>query len=263
MDCLRTNAHWYVAVLMMLAAFGSKAQEAQSAAPVAVPTAVTEGAAAGPDWSQPEALGDLYMAQHRYVAALAVYQGIPAKSAVMWNKIGVAYHHMFAFEEARKNYELALKLNPHYAEALNNLGAVYHSKKDFRQAQHEYKLAIKYAPKSGVAYGNLGTTYFASHKYKQGIRAYQKAMEVDPTIFSPGRAASIEEGVTAEQRIAVNYSLAKVYAQAGKQSEAIAALHKALDAGFKDRRKLMEDRELASLRETPEFKQMVMDLHLR
>ena len=262
MDRLRRNPFLAVSLVMLFAASYTAGQEVHSrlSAMVMPPQTLVQPE---PELSQAEALGDLYMAQHKYVAALNVYQSIELKSAVEWNKIGVAYHHMFAFDEARKNYEVALRLNPHYSEALNNLGAVFHAKKEYRQAEREYKLAIKYAPKSGVAYGNLGTSYFADHKYKQGIKAYQKAVEVDPTIFSPGRTAGIEEGVSAEQRIAVNYSLAKVYAQAGKQQEAMAALHKALEAGFKDRKKLMEDRELASLRETPEFKQMVMDLHLR
>lgn len=262
MDRLRRKSFPVVVLVMLLAAAYAAAQEVHSRMGLMMMPLQTV-VQPEPELSQAEALGDLYMAQHKYVAALNVYQSVEMKTAVVWNKIGVAYHHMFAFDEARKNYEVALRLNPHYAEALNNLGAVYHAKKEYRQAQREYKLAIKYAPKSGVAYGNLGTSYFADHKYKQGIKAYQKAVAVDPTIFNPGRAAGIEEGVSAEQRIAVNYSLAKVYAQAGKQEEAMAALHKAFEAGFKDRKKLMEDRELAGLRETPEFKQMVMDLHLR
>ena len=262
MDRLRRNPLLEFVAVLLLAASSAAAQQSRFLMlPAATPPQTVEQPQ--PESNPAEALGDLYMAQHRYVAALNVYQSIELKSAVVWNKIGVAYHHMFAFEEARKNYEVSLRLNPHYAEALNNLGAVYHARKDYRKAESEYKLAIRYAPKSGVAYGNLGTSYFADHKYKKGIKAYQKAVEVDPSIFNPDRQASIEEGVSAEQRIAVNYSLAKVYAQAGKQQEAMAALHKALEAGFKDRKKLMEDRELASLRETPEFKQMVMDMHLR
>lgn len=210
-----------------------------------------------------EKQGDLLMAERHYVAALGAYQSCATKSAVLWDKIGVANHHMFALDAAQKSYEMALRLNPHYSEALNNLGAVYHGRRDFKQAERKYKLALKYDPHSAVAYGNLGTAYFADHKYKQGIRAYQRAIASDPKIFDSNRSARVEEGVSAEERIAVNYSLAKVYAQAGKQEEAMDALRKALAAGFKDRKHLMEDRELASLRQTSEFQKMIFEQHLQ
>lgn len=203
------------------------------------------------------------MAERRYVAALDAYHSCPTKSAVLWDKIGVANHHLFALDEAEKSYELALHLRPHYAEALNNLGAVYHGKHDYRRAESKYKLAIKYDPQFAVAYGNLGTAYFADHKYKQGIKAYKRAMAADPKVFDANRTAGVEEGVSSEERIAVNYSLAKVYALAGRQEQAMDALRKALEAGFKDRKRLMEDRELASLRNTIAFQKMMDEQHLQ
>ena len=210
-----------------------------------------------------EMQGDLFMAENRYVAALNAYQGVPIKTAVVLNKTGMAYHHLFAFEEARKNYEAALKIDPHYAEALNNLGAVYHGEHEYKQAERSYKRALKYAPRTAVAYCNLGTAYFAEHQYKQGIKAYQKAYAVDPKVFDPGQAALVESGSSAEQRVAVNYSMAKLYARAGKQQEALEALRKALDCGFKDRKRLFEDAEFASLRQTAEFQQLLVEQHMQ
>lgn len=210
-----------------------------------------------------EMQGDLFMAEHRYVAALAAYQAAPIKTAVILNKTGMAYHHMFALEEARKDYEAALKLDPRYAEALNNLGAVYHGQKEYRLAERAYKRAIKYGPGTAVAYCNLGTAYFAEHRYKQGIKAYQKAYAVDPKVFTPGETSLVESGSSAEQRVAVNYSMAKLYASAGKQREALEALRKALDCGFKDRKRLFEDSEFAGLRQTPEFQQLLAEQHLQ
>jgi tetratricopeptide (TPR) repeat protein len=228
------------------------------------PTAPSPGMNLAPTQSNSaEVQGDLFMAQRRYVAAIDSYQSIPDKSAVVWNKTGMAYHHMFALEAARKDYEEALKLNPKYSEALNNLGAVYHGQRDYKAAEHYYKRAIKYDPKSAVLYCNLGTTYFAENNYKQGVKAYQKAFAVDPKVFDPAQGALVESGSSAQQRIAVNYSLAKVYARAGKQKEALEALRKALDCGFKDRKRLSEDAEFASLRQTAEFQQLLEDQHMQ
>ena len=213
--------------------------------------------------SSQEMQGDLLMVQHRYVAAITAYQSVPIQTAVVLNKTGMAYHHLFALEEARKNYEAALKLDHHYAEALNNLGAVYHGERDYRQAEQSYKRAIKYAPQIAVAYCNLGTAYFADHRFKQGIKAYQKAYAVDPKVFNPGDTSMVESGSSAEQRVALNYSMAKLYAKAGKQQEALEALRKALDCGFKDRKRLFGDAEFASLRQTPEFQRLLVEQHMQ
>ena len=211
----------------------------------------------------PELQGDTLSRQHRYLAAIAAYKRDPQPSAVVWNKMGVAYHHMFALDQARFDYEMALRLDPRYPEAWNNLGAVYHGRKQFKQAEHAYKRAIKFGPHSAVSYGNLGTTYFAERKYKDGIRAYQKALAVDPKVFDPAYTAAIEEQSSAEQRIATNYCLAKVYATSGRPTEAMESLRKAILAGFRDKKRIMQDSEFASLRGTTEFQQLIEQGHLQ
>jgi hypothetical protein len=57
----------------------------------------------------------------------------------------------------------------------------------------------------------------------------------------------------------LNYLLAKTYAQAGRKTEALLYLRKALDEGFADRRKILEEKEFAGLRDTPEFQQMISE----
>src|SRR6202789_2087445 len=56
-----------------------------------------------------EAQGDLLMVNGDYVAAIGSYRQSSLRSADNRNKIGVAYHHLFAVEEARKNYQMALR----------------------------------------------------------------------------------------------------------------------------------------------------------
>src|SRR5271167_3685785 len=108
----------------------------------------------------PELQGDLMAVRGRYLDAIESYRKAPQDSAVIANKIGVAYHHMFDLTDAKKNYQRAIQLDPHYAEPYNNLGAIYHAEKNYRKAQHYYKKAIKLNPKSPLFYSNLGTSYF-------------------------------------------------------------------------------------------------------
>jgi len=48
--------------------------------------------------------------------------------------------------------------------------------------------------------------------------------------------------------------VAKLYAKSGRNDLALQYLRKALEEGFKERKKLEEDPEFAALRELPEFK---------
>jgi tetratricopeptide (TPR) repeat protein len=207
----------------------------------------------------PEVEGDLLMIHRSYAAAIDAYQRDTNRSAVIWNKIGVAYHHLFALEQARKYYQLALALNPDYADALNNLAAVYHGQHDYSQAERTYKRALKLAPQSAILYCNLGTAYFAQEKYKPGMEAYAKALALNPNIFDPGQIQIVQETTTRRQLVAVNYYLAKTYATAGKLQESISYLRKALEAGFHDQKQLMKDKEFATLRATPEFHQLMLE----
>jgi tetratricopeptide (TPR) repeat protein len=209
------------------------------------------------DTLSPQTEGDLLMVHRSYAAALEAYQRDPVKSAVLWNKIGVAYHHMFALEQARKYYQMALAINPKYPDALNNLAAVYHGQHEYGQAERTYKRALKYSPSSAVTYCNLGTAYFAQEKYKPGMLAYHKALALNPHIFDAGQIQIVQETSTRRQLVAVNYYLAKTYATEGKMDEAITYLRRALEAGFRDRKQLMKDKEFATLRATPEFQQLM------
>ena len=208
----------------------------------------------------PETQGDLLMVRGRYAAALDAYQHGSPQSAVLANKIGVAYHHLFALGEARKHYEMAIRLNPRYAEAFNNLAAVYHGEHNYKQAEKTYKQSLKLAPNSALTYKNLGTAYLSDQKYKQGSEAYRKALALNPNIFGKTITSPIEDTGSRAQRMDVDYYLAKTYATAGNSQQALLCLHRAVNAGFNDRRRLTEDKDFTQLRATPEFQQLIAQI---
>src|SRR2546428_710055 len=130
-----------------------------------------------------EQRADILMARKMYRESVEVYKEGPLDSAIIWNKIGIAYHQMMQIDEAKKNYEKAVKLNPKYSEAINNLGTIYYSKRSFRKAISQYNKALKITPNSASIYSNLGTAQFARKKYKEASESYQKALALDPEVF--------------------------------------------------------------------------------
>jgi tetratricopeptide (TPR) repeat protein len=171
----------------------------------------------------------------------------------------MAYHHLFAMEEARRDYEHALHIRPGYAEALNNLGAIYYARKNYKKAIHYYRKAIAINPQSPTIYSNLGTAWFARGKSQQGLEAYRTAFALDPTVFASDSPLLVNEGLATHDRAQQDFCLAKLFAASGRNQEAIDFLRKALDEGFSDTRKILADQTLASLRSTPEFAKLMIE----
>src|SRR3954447_2096031 len=92
-----------------------------------------------------EMRGDIYMARKMYREAIDMYREGPSDSAVLANKIGIAFHQMMQFDLAKKNYERAIKLDRKYPEAINNLGTIYYSRNNYRKAIGYYKKALRYS----------------------------------------------------------------------------------------------------------------------
>ena len=205
-----------------------------------------------------EQRGDILMARKMYREAIEMYALQQPVTAVIRNKTGIAYHQLLQFEVARKYYEMAVKLDRNYAEALNNLGTVYYARKNFRRAISQYKRALRSAPQSASIYSNLGTAYFARKNYKEAAESYQKAVSLDPEVFEHrGSFGVILQERTVEERAKFHYYLAKTYAKAGQIERALQYIRKALEEGFTERKKIMDEPAFVALHEMQEFKELV------
>ena len=218
---------------------------------------------ADPDFIPPETMGDLMMVHQRYLAAIEAYQRAPRDSASVWNKLGMAYQHMYALDMAKLQYEKALQLKPKYPEALNNLGTVYYGEHNYHKAEKYYKKAIKMKPNVATFYSNLGTAYFSDHDYKRGIKAYRKAFSIDPEVFIGNPLEKVAELGPRDEQIQLNYALARLYAQSGMFKHAIHYLRLAYIQGFDDSDKLMKDKSFAALRKTPQFRLFMTEEHIK
>lgn len=235
----------------------------QESYPAAQPVSLASRPRSDIDSLSPETLGDLMMIHQRYLAAIEAYQRGSKDSAVVWNKLGIAYQHLYALDIAKLQYEKALQLNPKYPEALNNLGTVYYGQQNYHKAEVYYLKALRLKPDSASFYSNLGTTYFAERNYKRGMEAYRKAFSLDPEIFIRDSMEHVAEMGPVDQQITLNYALAGLYAQAGMVDAAIHCLRMAFINGFNDSKKLMEDKRFAALRATPQFRLLMTEEHMK
>jgi len=205
----------------------------------------------------PEQRGDLFMVRKMYREAVEAFRQAPA-TAVIWNKMGIAYHQMQQLDEARRCYLKAVRLDPKFADGLNNVGTVYYAKKSYGRAISYYQRALKLSPNSATMYSNLGTAYFARKQYKQASEFYQKALELDPQVFENRNTyGELLQDRNVQERAKFHYYLAKTYAKAGMNDRALEYLRKALEEGFREKNKLKEDPEFNAMRDLPEFQELL------
>ena len=205
----------------------------------------------------PEEVGDSLMMHQRYHAAIDSYKKVPVTSADVWNKMGIAYQMMFDQTDATRCYQASLKLDPRNTHVLNNLGTIFDSSKQHGAAEKMYRKALKIDPNSAITQKNLGTNLLAQHKYKKGWEAYQAALHIDPHIFENSTSPRIDNPSSAQNRGAMNYFMAKGCARAGMNERAIDYLLMALNEGFTNPKKIIEDGEFASLRGIPAFERLL------
>jgi len=206
----------------------------------------------------PEMRGDIAMARKYYRDAIDLYRGIQPPTHISLNKIGIAYHHLGELNQAKKSYEQAMRLNKSYAEAVNNLGAVYYALRSYRRAVTTYNRALKLSPYSASMWSNLGTAWFARRNYQRASESYQKALSLDPDVFEHrSSAGTVLQERSVEERAKFHFYLSKTYAKAGAAERALLYMRKALEEGFKERKRFVEDPEFANMQQLPEFQELL------
>lgn len=185
---------------------------------------------------QLEVRGDLRMVRKSYLEAIEFYQQalrFSPRNPVLLNKTGVAYHHLFRLEEAKKNYERAAKADPDYAQAWNNLGTIYYARKNYKKAIRMYERALKANPAQGAIHSNLGTALFARKEYTKALEEFRLALLLDPEVFSHRSLFGVllqEHSV--QDRARYYFLLAKSFASLGMVDSCLLYLRRALDDGY-------------------------------
>lgn len=218
---------------------------------------------ANPDAAQltHEQRADIYMARKMYREAVDAYSEAideQPRSARLYNKLGISFHHQMMFGLAKRHYERASELDQKYSQAINNLGAVYYAEGRYKRAQREYQKALKLTPQSASVYSNLGTAFFARNKFEKASEAYLTALQLDPNVFDhKGGTGTLLQERSVADRMKYHYFMAEAYAKSEIFDKALVYLRRAFEEGFSDRGKVLREKAFEPLYGIAEFRMLV------
>jgi len=119
------------------------------------------------------------------------------------NNLGSANFEQQRFEDAIKEYMIAIKLKPDYPDPHFNLALIYSRQKKFDEAIKEYMIALSLRPNETETHNNLGNVYFEQQRFEDAIKEYMIAIKLKPDYPDP------------------HFNLALIYSRQKKFDEAI------------------------------------------
>jgi tetratricopeptide (TPR) repeat protein len=211
------------------------------------------------DWIPRTGLGVFYYRDARYgeaIDALLRAQALSADNVVILKNLGPAYYAAGRYADAASSWQRALELDATMVATLNNLGTARYFQGEYAAAASALRKAVALAPGNYLYWGNLGDAYrWADASRNQAHDAYEHAIRLareklglnlkDTEIRSSLAVYLVKSGDTAMalaevaqvERTPSNspetlYNTAVVHELAHDREKALAALDRALKAGY-------------------------------
>ncbi len=84
------------------------------------------------------------------------------------------------YNEAIKQYRLAIKGDPKLTRAYNRLGICHHKIDELHHAEATFAAAMKKEPQSPVLLNNLGFTFLRERRFDEAEQKFRQALELNP-----------------------------------------------------------------------------------
>lgn len=184
--------------------------------------------------------------------------------------IGTILIELGRLDAAVDSYRKALHFKPDIAEGQNNLIRAEALQRAFDARRDPIASALAAAPENPVLLSDMGDIYREIRNYDEAAGFYRKALAADPIYaraansmaISLTLAGRLDEAADYFTRTAaltpfsekVYYNLACVQSRRSDVDAAMAALKKAVSLGYNRWEKILEDSDLAHLRESAAFK---------
>jgi tetratricopeptide (TPR) repeat protein len=189
-------------------------------------------------WGRGYVLGEL----GRHEEALAAYDRAipldPSLAKVHYNRAD-ALKELGRHEEALAAVDRAIQLDPDHAPSHGRRGRVLWELGRHEDAVAAYDRAIHLSPEAAVVHYNKGFALSELGRYEEAVAAYDRAIQLEP-----GDAWA-------------HYYRACTYARLGNRHEALRDLRRAIELEGQVRAEAQTDEDLESLRDEPEFRELV------
>lgn len=159
-------------------------------------------------------LGSSYLALEKYAQAEEAF--LKAKSihddSCASCGLGTTYHHLGRYEDAEKQFQRSMDLNPADSCAYDQSGRMYYDTGKYPQAIAAFKRALTLRPSYGT-YLYIANSYVYARDFEPAIDAYKKALELNSKYSRAHRQLGIaydymgrfkEAAAAYEQAIKVN-----------------------------------------------------------
>jgi len=123
-----------------------------------------------------ERAGNLAGAEEAYLAANTLTIDQPFSRL----DLGRLYLQSNRLDEAQKQFQDALGIDPTMGDAYNNIGKILEMKHQDDEALAEYLKAARYRPYLAAPYFNIGRLYAKQKRYPEALKEYEKAIVREP-----------------------------------------------------------------------------------
>ena len=204
-----------------------------------------------------------------YDAALRLKPDYPAAH----HNLGLALMRVGQMDEAVDHFRLALKLKPNFKIVNKSLQTALAARRATTEKIAEIQAAVERTPDNHELHYQLGNLYDRAGDRANAIAHYHRAVRLRPD-FIPALNnlaiayavnADFDKALSALQQIAslqphnpvVHYLIASVLARQNKVNESIDWLQSAIQNGFKDRNRIMTDKNLENIRNSIRYQQLI------
>jgi tetratricopeptide (TPR) repeat protein len=161
-------------------------------------------------------------------------------------------------------------------EVFRSLGGLLLAQQQLPDAQVAFLEAVRLSPSDASAYAGLGEVYLKEHDFERAEKAESRAAQLDPgegeihavlsEVYGEMKRypEALTESMAALQRdipkrlgATLRYNVACYYARLGHARDCIWWLRQALEAGFDDLELMKTDPDLASVRDSEAFKELL------
>lgn len=195
---------------------------------------------------------------------------IDSTFALAHYNLGYAYWQAGEMERAGHHFQKTIEYNPDYLNAYLNLGIYHYLKEAYPEAEKAWMAYQTKAPDDPEIYQNLGEVALKLNKASLAESHFLKAIELDPAFsmpyFSLGEYHLAKSDWSRAEQWLQTYANMEpknpeghfqlAIAQHQHSEKALRTLEQALQTGFNDKTRLLNDNRFSSLRKTAAYKQL-------